>query len=326
MSNLRWGILATGGIAHAFARDLRLAGLNLAAVGSRSQEKADAFASEFGIETAHGSYEALAADPNVDIVYVASPHGQHRADAGLVLEHGKHALIEKAFTLNEREARELQELAQQNKVLVTEAMWTRYLPHVRRIHEIIAAGTLGEVRAVIADHTRDLPKDPLHRLNNLELGGGALLDLGIYPISFAIDILGLPTEIKAVGSLGETGADTEVATAMLHANGATSSTMTTSRSAGPTVASIIGADARIDVDTSFYQPTTIHVRTKDGTELETFDGTVEGRGMQYEALAAEKAVLDGSLDTPELPIAETVAIMGVLDEVRRQVGVVYASD
>lgn len=326
MSTLRWGILATGGIAHAFARDLRLSGLNLTAVGSRSQAKADAFASEFGIETAHGSYEALAADPNVDIVYVASPHGQHRADTGLMLENGKHALVEKAFTLNEREARELQALAQRNNLLVTEAMWTRYLPHIRRIHEIIAAGTLGEVRAVIADHTRDLPRDPLHRLNNLELGGGALLDLGIYPISFAIDFLGLPTEVKAVGSLGETGADTEVAAVMLHANGATSSTLTTGHSPGQTIASIIGTDARIDLDTSFYQPTTIHVRTKDNTELETFDGRVEGRGMQYEALAAEKAVLDGSLDTPELPIAETVAIMGVLDEIRRQVGVVYASD
>ncbi len=326
MTSIRWGILATGGIAHSFASDLRLAGLNIAAVGSRSQASADAFAHEFEIETAHGSYEALAADPSVDIVYVASPHGQHREHAGLVLENGKHALVEKAFTINQREARELQALAAQNGLLVTEAMWTRYLPHVRRIHEIINAGTLGEIRAVIADHTQNLPRDPQHRLNNLALGGGALLDLGIYPVSFAIDILGLPEKVVAVGTLGETGADTEIAAAMRFPSGATSTALVALHSKGPAVAAIVGTEARIEVARSFHHPTTLRVVAKDETVLEEFDGRVDGNGMRFEALAAERAILDGSLDTPEMPIAETVAIMGVLDEIRRQVGVVYPAD
>ena len=178
---LRWGILATGFIADTFATDLRDAGLDLVAVGSRSQESADVFAARYGIARAHGSYDALVADPEVDIVYVATPHPMHHADARLALEHGKHVLIEKAFTVNRAEAQELADLGREKGLLVMEAMWTRYLPHMARIREIIAAGTLGEIRAVSADHTQLLPSDPAHRLNALELGGGALLDLGHLP-------------------------------------------------------------------------------------------------------------------------------------------------
>ncbi len=180
MTGLRWGILATGGIAGAFASDLRTAGLDLVAVGSRSQESADAFAARFGIPRAHASYEALVADPDVDTVSVSTPHPMHHENARLALEHGKHVLVEKAFTLNRTEAEDLQRLAAERGLLAMEAMWTRYLPHMVRIREILAAGTLGDVRAVSADHTQLLPSDPAHRLNAVELGGGALLDLGVF--------------------------------------------------------------------------------------------------------------------------------------------------
>ena len=190
MTDIRWGILATGGIAHAFTADLRTAGLDVVAVGSRSAGSARAFAEQYGIAHAHGSYEALVADPEVDIVYVASPHSHHLAHATLALEAGKHVLIEKAVTLDADEAIALRDLAAARGLLVMEAMWTRYLPHMVRVREIVAAGTLGEVRTVIADHTQRISDDPAHRLNALELGGGALLDLGIYPVSFAVDILG----------------------------------------------------------------------------------------------------------------------------------------
>lgn len=326
MTGLRWGILATGGIAGAFASDLRTAGLDLVAVGSRSQESADAFAARFDIATAHPSYEALVADPDVDIIYVSTPHPMHHENARLALEAGKHVLVEKPFTLNHGEAEDLQRLAAERGLLVMEAMWTRYLPHMVRIREIIAAGTLGEIRAVTADHTQLLPSDPAHRLNALELGGGALLDLGIYPISFVWDILGAPTDIHAVGRLIETGADAEVATVMTHAGGAISTTLSSSRAAGANAATVVGTAARIEIDRVWYVPTTFRVVLPDGTVVEEYDSEVAGRGMQYQAHAAERLVRDGLLRGDLLPIAESVAIMGTLDEIRSQIGVRYPGE
>ncbi len=326
MTGLRWGILATGGIAGAFASDLRTAGLDLVAVGSRSQESADAFAARFDIAHAHPSYEALVADPDVDIIYVSTPHPMHHENARLALEAGKHVLVEKAFTLNRAEADDLRTLAAERGLLAMEAMWTRYLPHMVRIREIIAAGSLGEIRAVSADHTQLLPSDPSHRLNALELGGGALLDLGIYPISFVWDILGAPADVRAVGRLVETGADAEVATVMTHAGGAVSTTLSSSRAAGPNVASVIGTRARIDIDTVWYTPTTFRVVGPDGAVMEEYASEVDGRGMQFQALAAERLVDDGLLEGDILPIAESVAIMGTLDEIRAQIGVRYPKE
>ncbi|MGO2745297.1 Gfo/Idh/MocA family protein [Microbacterium sp.] len=326
MTGLRWGILATGGIAHSFASDLRTAGLDLVAVGSRSQASADAFAAEFSIPRAHASYEALVADPDVDIIYVSTPHPMHHAGAKLALENGKHVLVEKAFTLNQSEAEDLQRIASERGLLAMEAMWTRYLPHMVRIREIIAAGALGEIRAVSADHTQLLPSDPTHRLNALELGGGALLDLGIYPVSFIWDILGAPETIQATARLGETGADAEVATIMTHAGGALSTSLSSSRAAGPNVAAIIGTDARIEIDRVWYVPTSFRVVAPDGSIREEYVSEVDGRGMQYQALAAERLVRAGLLEGDILPLAESVAIMGTLDEIRAQIGVRYPSE
>ncbi|MGL3151038.1 Gfo/Idh/MocA family protein [Microbacterium sp. A82] len=328
MTGLRWGILATGGIAHSFASDLRTAGLDLVAVGSRSQASADKFAAEFSIPRAHASYEALVADPDVDIIYVSTPHPMHHAGAKLALEAGKHVLVEKSFTLNRAEAEDLQRIATEHGLLAMEAMWTRYLPHMVRIREIIAEGTLGEIRAVTADHTQLLPSDPTHRLNALELGGGALLDLGIYPVSFIWDILGAPTSIKAVARLVETGADAEVATLMTHEGGAVSTSISSSRAAGANVATIVGTQARIEIDRVWYCPTSFRVIGPDGSVLESYESEIDGRGMQYQAFAAEGAVAAG--DTAgallPLPLAESVAIMGTLDEIRAQIGVRYPSE
>ena len=326
MTGLRWGILATGGIAHSFARDLRTAGLDLVAVGSRSQASATAFAAEFDIPRAHGSYEELVADPDVDIIYVSTPHPMHAENARLALEAGKHALVEKSFTVNRAEAESLRDLAAAKGLLVMEAMWTRYLPHMIRIHEIIDAGTLGEVRALFADHTQKITDDPSHRLNALPLGGGALLDLGIYPVSFAWDILGEPTTVHAAARLGDTGADTEVATLMVHRSGALSTTVSSARGSGPNSAHIVGTAARIDIDRVWYSPTSFTVTAPDGTVLERYETDIEGRGMQFQALAAERFVAEGELRGRELPIDESVAIMGTLDEIRRQIGVVYPTE
>jgi predicted dehydrogenase len=326
MTGLRWGILATGGIAHAFARDLRTAGLDLRAVGSRRLEGARAFAEEFDVARVHGSYEALAADDDIDIVYIATPHPMHAENALLLLEHGKHVLIEKPFTLNADQAIAVRDLARAKGLLAMEAMWTRYLPHMIRIREIIESGTLGEIRAVFADHTQRISDDPAHRLNALELGGGALLDLGIYPVSFAWDMLGAPTSITATARLGGTGADTEVATIFTHASGAVSTTLSSSRAAGPNTAHVVGTEGRIDIDRVWYTPTSFRVTAPDGTVLEEFVSDVEGRGMQFQALAAEEIIAGGATDSERLPIDETVAIMETLDAVRRQIGLRYPEE
>lgn len=323
MTGIRWGILATGGIAHAFTSDLRTAGLTVAAVGSRRPEAARAFAEEFAIPHAHGSYEDLVADPDVDIVYVATPHGRHLEDAALALQAGKHVLIEKAVTLDADEATALRDLAADAGLLAMEAMWTRYLPHMVRLREILAEGTLGEVRTVFADHTQRISSDPSHRLNALELGGGALLDLGIYPMSFIWDVLGAPTSLRASGRLGETGADTEVAASLTHASGAVSSFVTSSRAAGPNIAHIVGTEARIEIDRVWYTPTSFRVVGHDGAVLEEHRSEVEGRGMQFQALYAEKLLSEGRTDSDVLPFSESVAIMASLDEIRSQIGVVY---
>lgn len=323
---IRWGILATGWIADLFVKDLIHAGHSVAAVGSRVQESADRFAKTFGIATAHGSYEALVADPNVDIIYIATPHPQHVSAAKLALNAGKHILVEKPFTLNAVEAAEIVDLAQAKGLVVLEAMWTRFLPHMRRIREIIADGTIGEVRSITADHRQKLPDDPLHRLNALDLGGGALLDLGIYPISFAWDILGKPASIKATATFRDTGADAQVATLFHYASGAIATTLSSSDSAGPNRASVVGAKGRIEIDRVWYAPTTFRVYDNENNVLETFDGSVEARGMQFQAQEAERLVSGGLISGQIMPPAQSVDIMATLDEVRRQIGLQYPGE
>ncbi|WP_102158544.1 Gfo/Idh/MocA family protein [Zhihengliuella halotolerans] len=326
MTSLRWGILATGGISGMFARDARTAGLTLAAVGSRSAGAAEEFAAEHSIPRAHASYAELAADDGVDIIYVGTPHPWHFENALLALEHGKHVLVEKPFTLNQREAIILRETARARGLLLLEAMWTRYLPHMIRIHQIIDAGGLGEIRALTTDHTQSLPTDPEHRLNALSLGGGALLDVGVYPVSFAWDILGRPETIKASARLGDTGADTEIATVFTHASGAVSTTLSSIRSAGPNRASIIGTQGRIEIDPIWFAPTSFTHYGPDGAVVEQYVSEVDGRGMQFQALAAERFVASGDLAGDELTIDETVEIMGTLDEIRAQVGLTYPQE
>jgi predicted dehydrogenase len=323
---LRWGILATGWIAELFTQDLLRTGHRVTAVGSRSQASADRFAARFGIPTAHGSYAALAADPGVDIIYVATPHPLHADNAIMALNAGKHVLIEKPFTINAREAQAIVDLAASKGLVALEAMWTRFLPHMLRIREIVASGVLGEVRSVLADHTRDLPDDPAHRLNAMELGGGALLDLGIYPISFAIDILGLPTEISAMARFKATGADAEVATMFRHADGAMSVTLSTSDNGGPNVATILGTAGRIAIDSTWYVPTSFRVYDSDDRVIEAYTSTVEGRGMQFQAAEMERLVTAGLLGGDILPPEETVAIMQTLDTIRAQIGLRYPSE
>jgi len=323
---IRWGILGTGGIAHAFASDLRDNGFTIAAVGSRSQDSADAFASEFGIPNAHPSYEALAADPDVDVIYVSTPHPFHAENATLALNGGKHVLVEKPFTINQAEAKRVVDLAAEKKLVVLEAMWTRFLPHMIRLREIIAAGTLGDVRTVIADHNQNLPKDPGHRLQNPALGGGALLDLGIYPVSFAWDVLGAPTSVSAISSPTPTGVDRQTAIVLGYADGQQALLHTALDTAGPNEAAVIGTEGWVKLHGTFYVPTTITVHNAQNEVVETFEQEVGSRGMQFQAWEVERLIAAGQVVGEILPPEQTVAIMGTLDEVRRIIGLKYPGE
>jgi predicted dehydrogenase len=322
----RWGILSTGGIAQQFTRDLLLTGHTVAAVGSRTREAAERFAALFELPAAHASYESLVADPLVDIVYVATPHPFHYPNALLALEAGKHVLVEKPFTLNAAQARHLVTYAADHGLVALEAMWTRWLPHMARLREIVAAGTIGELRSMSADHTQRLPDDPGHRLNALELGGGALLDLGIYPVSFASQLFGAPQSVQAVATFKETGADAQVATMFRYPGGQIATTYSASTTRGPNVAVVLGSDGRIEVDSVWYTATGLRVYDKDGTLTENFRPPVDGRGMQYQAVEAEQLVSAGQLASGILPPQETVAIMETLDAIRDQIGLRYPGE
>ena len=323
---IRWGILGTGFIAHTQTADLIGCGFTVAAVGSRSQETADAFAAEFGIPVAHGSYEALVADPGVDAIYISTPHPFHAENALLALRAGKHVLIEKPFTLTAGQAVEVVDAGEAAGLVVMEAMWTRFLPHMLRIREIIASGTLGEVRTLIADHNQDLPKDPLHRLNNPALGGGALLDLGIYPVSFAFDIFGAPTVVKALAAKTATGVDRQTAILLGFDDGRQAVLHSALDTKGPNAASILGTEGRIEVDAVWYSPTTFTVFDAEGEVIERFDTVVAHRGMQFQAWEFERRIREDDRAPAILPAKESVRIMETLDAVREQIGLSYPGE
>jgi predicted dehydrogenase len=323
---MNWGILATGTIAAGFVGDLKMHGHSVVAVGSRTEAGAKRFAEKFGLPRAYGSYEQLAADPSVDAIYVATPHPMHADNAMLALSHGKHVLVEKPFTMSGREAEAVMALAAQKGLVAMEAMWTRFLPHMLRIREILASGRLGHIRSVVADHTQDITDDPAHRLNALELGGGALLDLGIYPVSFTWDILGAPDDIKASAVFKDTGADAQIATIFRYDSGALAVTLSGSDTRGRNTATIHGTAGRIEIDSVWYKPTTFRVYDEANAIVEAYESKVTGRGMQYQAAELERRASEGVTPGTNLPPAETVAIMRCMDAIRAQIGLRYPNE
>jgi predicted dehydrogenase len=323
MSTVRWGVVGTGGIASAFVDDLRFVeGAAAVAVGSRAQESADRFAAEHSIGRAHPTYEALVTDDEVDVVYVATPHPGHHAAALMAIEAGKAVLVEKPFTMDAAEAESLVTAARDRGVFLMEAMWARFVPWAVRLRELLADGTLGEVREVIADHGQWFPQDASHRLFAPELGGGALLDLGVYPVSFASMVLGTPSKVTAVSDPAFTGVDATTSMLLQYAGGAHAVLTATLTAAGPTTAAVVGTDARVLVDGPFYTPTGFTLTRRDGTS-ERFDQPVEGRGMWCEAAEVVRCLRQGRPESDVMPLDETVAIMATMDEVRRQIGLTY---
>jgi predicted dehydrogenase len=314
---IRWGIIGTGLISTTFAADLELTDSGtVAAVGSRRQETAEAFGERFGVPGRHGSYEALVEDPEVDVVYVGTPHPMHHEDALLALRAGKHVLVEKPFTMNAAEAEELVAEARERGLFLMEAMWARFLPHMREVQRLLAEGALGEIVAVNADHSQWFVEDRAHRLFAPELGGGALLDLGVYAVSFASMVLGEPTRVLALADPAFTGVDAQTSILLGYESRAHAVLTTTLRAKGPTRAAIVGTEARIEIDGPFYQSNAFTLTPRQG-EPQRWAGSPAEVGLRHEADEVARCIREGLLESPLMPLDETVAIMRTMDAVTR---------
>ncbi|WP_286257265.1 Gfo/Idh/MocA family protein [Streptomyces graminofaciens] len=326
---VRWGILATGGIAAAFTADLvDLPDAEVVAVASRTEESAKAFAERFGIPRAYGDWSALAEDEDVDVVYVATPHSAHRTAAGMCLEAGRGVLCEKPFTLNVREAEELVALARGRGQFLMEAMWMYCNPLVRRLAEVVGDGVIGEVRTVQADFGLEGPFPPSHRLRDPAQGGGALLDLGVYPISFAQLLLGEPSDIAARAVLSDEGVDLQTGALLSWESGALASVHCSIVGGTATSASVTGSKGRIDIPHGFFFPDRFIVH-RDGRDPETFavdpaDGP--RNSFRHEAREVMRALRAGETESPLVPLDGTLAVMRTLDAIRDRVGVRYPGE
>ncbi|NEB05143.1 Gfo/Idh/MocA family oxidoreductase [Streptomyces sp. SID13726] len=324
--SVRWGILATGGIAAAFTADLvDLPDAEVVAVASRSEASARTFAERFGIERAYGDWNALAEDADIDVVYVATPHSAHRAAAGLCLAAGRNVLCEKAFTLNAREAEELVGLAEQHDSFLMEAMWMYCNPLIRRLKALVDDGAIGEVRTVQADFGLAGPFPAAHRLRDPAQGGGALLDLGVYPVSFAHLLLGEPSEVMAKAVLSEEGVDLQTGALLSWESGALASLHCSLTGGTATIASVTGSLGRIDIPNGFFHPDRF-VLHRDGRDPEEFTADpADGprNSLKHEAREVMRALRAGEKQSPLVPLDGTLAVMRTLDAVRDRIGVRY---
>jgi predicted dehydrogenase len=318
----RWGILGTGGIASVFATDLPLAeGAELAAVGSRTLEAATAFADRHGFARAHGSWAELAADPEVDVIYVATPHAFHLEAAMVCVNAGKAVLCEKPMTLDRASSSLLVEAARARGVFLMEAMWMRCNPAIRAITELIDSGAIGTVTAVHADFSLQGPFEPTHRLRDPALGGGALLDLGVYPLNFAHLILGAPTSVQSWASITPEGVDDNTGILLGYESGAVAALTCGLNGETRKTASITGTTGRIDVPPGFFRPRSFTV-TRDGA-AEQVEFPFEGSGYQFEAAEVQRCLNAGLPESPLMPHATTLEIMTQMDKIRSQIGVTY---
>ena len=324
---IRWGVLAPGGIARDWTAALHATTASrVAAVGSRSADRARSFADDFGIERAYGTYEELVADDAVDAIYVASPHSEHHDHALLALDAGKPVLVEKAFTRNAAEAAAVIDAARERNLLVVEAMWTRFLPHIDVVRRCLEDGLLGEIKAVEADHGQHLYPDGPQRMADPALAGGALLDLAIYPVSFAHLVLGAFETVQATGTLAETGVDAGETIAVTGARGAIGTLAATMLAKTPCAASVSGTAGRLELDGWFYQPNTVRLIGTDDEEIDRFETPSREHGLAYEAAEFARLLHAGRTESDLLPLAETLQIMQVLDDVRAQLGVRFPGE
>ena len=322
---VRWGVAGPGAIATSFAQGMTMVdGGAITAVASRSIERADDYADRFGIAARYGAYEALAEDPDVDAVYVATPHAYHEANTLLFVEAGKHVLCEKPFALNARQAQRMVDAARAQGVFCMEAMWSRFLPAYRALVDILGEGRIGEPLLVEADFGYRTPVVPDDRHFDLAQGGGALLDLGIYPVQLCTLVLGLPDRVSAEGVIGTTGVDEQVAAVLHHPGDRLGVVKAALQVSMACTARIAGTDGWIQVPAFMHCPEWLEVAGAAGPER--IDAGYEGEGLRFEVEEVHRCLAEGLTESPVMALDETVAIAGVLDDIRGQIGVVYPGE
>ncbi|MGB1251097.1 MAG: Gfo/Idh/MocA family protein [Candidatus Promineifilaceae bacterium] len=319
---IKWGILGPGSIAHKFAIGLQLVpNAELVAVGSRSLERAQAFAAKFDALSAYGSYADLIADPDVDAIYVGTPHSFHKTHSILCMDAGKHVLCEKPFAINANEARAMAAAAQRNGVVLMEAMWSRFLPTLVKVRELLAAGVIGEVRMISADFGFRTRVNPEGRLFDPSLGGGALLDVGIYPLSLAYMIFGKPTRIASMADIGSTGIDEQSAFILGYEGGQMAICSTAVRTNTPHEATIMGSEGMIKLHAPWWVSATLSVNRGGDEEIHTLPFL--GNGYTHEAIEVGNLIRSGKLESDVIPLAESIQIMETMDALRAEWGIKY---
>jgi predicted dehydrogenase len=320
---LRWGIVGPGWIAGEFVKAVSAhTAQTVVAVASRSIERASAFAAAHAIEVAVGSTEELLARPDIDVVYIATPQSEHLPIALAAIAAGKHVLVEKPITVTADEARILAAASRSAGVLAMEGMWSRYLPQTSVIRQLLDDGVIGEVNTVIADHGQAIAVDPNHRLYRPELGGGALLDIGIYPVQLSSMVFGAPLAVTAIGGMTDTGVDAYSTLVLEHERGAQSTLVSSIVARTPMTAAIAGSEGTIIIDSVFYLPgsftltSTEHfgpqLHWADSTGLEFFDG------LAWEATALATFVGEGRTESPLHTLDESISILATIDDARAQ--------
>ncbi len=326
MNPIRWGILATGWIANKFAEALTdLEDAEIVAVGSRSQENADRFGEKWGIRRRYGSYEALAADAELDIIYIATPHTYHYDNMKLCLNAGKHVLCEKAFAINAAQAEECIDLARAKNRFLMEAMWTKFIPATQQILRWIAAGRIGDVRLIQAHLSFDLPYSESSRVYQPHLGGGALLDLGVYPASLVYMILGQPDQLLSHAHLHQTGVDELNSAIWIYQNGAHAVINSSQRLTRPAEAIITGTDGYIKMHDMFIRCDTVTHKFGDGEE-KTVKIPFKSNGLIHQAIEAQACLRAGKTESAILPLSDSLAVMRLMDQMRAEWGVVYPEE
>jgi predicted dehydrogenase len=323
---IRWGIVGTGKIARSFAEDLRLArGAELVAVASRSEESARDFAGRFRVPRWHTSYAAMAEDSQVDVAYIATPHTEHFSNSALFLQSGKAVLCEKPFTLNAGEARALIEIARQRGCFLMEAMWTRFLPAIGALRRLLEAGALGEVRMLAADFGKRFRFDPASRLFAPELGGGALLDLGVYPVSLASLVFGPPERIECMASMGATNVDEQAGILLGYAGGRQAVLYASMQVTTPDEATILGTRGYLRIHTPMHAPHRLSVFMEDGKEAR-HEHPIRGNGLHYQAVEVMRCLREGARESEHMRLDESLTVMKTLDAIRAEWGLRYPGE
>ncbi|MDR6969277.1 putative dehydrogenase [Flavobacterium arsenatis] len=327
MKKIRWGILGTGGIAHRFASDMgRVEGAEITAVGSRSLESAENFCSGFDIPFSFGTYKELAESDVVDVVYIATPHSLHHHNTMLCLNGGKSVLCEKPFALNSMQAAEMIGLSHRKELFLMDALWTKCLPHYRRMMEIVESGDLGEIRAVLANFGFRVNPGHSSRLLDPALGGGSLMDIGIYNVFIALDVLGKPDDISARISATADGIDEQCAVTFQYSNGAMASLYSSLSAELSTEVEICGTAGRIKLTTPFHGPASTIEYYADGIKTIIDIDNEGGYGYQHEIRHVNECLRAGLIQSKIVTHVDSLLLMDTLDAIRRLVGIAYPCD